>query len=99
VLVIRTVVNADPAVRANLVAALTGGRAPGGVACVERADMVTVTFDDELCPPELIDDLITIETHFVPPPPAPDDTGLAAVGLDEPEPDARSVERNLVGLE
>lgn len=103
--VIRTVVNADPAVRANLIAALTGDRAPGGVACAERADMVTVSFDDEVCPPELVDDLITIETHFVPAPATPpgdeaEAAGLAAVGLGEPDADAsRSRERNRVGLE
>ena len=60
--VIRTVVAADPAVRANLLAALAGPGAPAGiVSCFERDDVVTVSFDDEVTRPELIDDLITIE--------------------------------------
>lgn len=104
--VIRTVVDPDPAVRANLVAALTGPGAPAGIAsCHERDDLVTVTFDDAVSPAELIDDLITIETHFVP----STETGplddeevarLAAVGLADPDLDAsRILERHLVGLE
>jgi hypothetical protein len=104
--VIRTVVAPDSAVRANLVAAFTGPGAPAGVAsCVERNDLVTVTFDDAVSAAELIDDLITIETHFV----AAADTGplgdeeaahLASVGLADPDLDAsRIIERRLAGLE
>jgi hypothetical protein len=105
VIVVRTVVNPDPAARRNLVAAMTGPGAPVGVrACVERDDLVSVTFDDAVTRAELIDDLITIETHFV----AGDGAGLdddeaarlAGVGLDEPDLDAsRILERYLVGLE
>jgi hypothetical protein len=105
VIVIRTVVNPDPAARRNLVAALTGPGAPVGVrACVERDDLVSVTFDDAVTRSELIDDLITIETHFV----AAGVDGLdddeaarlAGIGLDEPDLDAtRILERYVVGLE
>ena len=104
--VIRTVVAADPAVRANLVAALAGPGAPAGiVSCFEREDVVTVSFDDEVTRPELIDDLITIESHFVPASgtePLDDEEAahLAAVGLADPELDAsRILERKLAGLE
>jgi hypothetical protein len=65
--VVRTVVAADPAVRANLLSALAGPGAPAGIiSCFERNDVVTVGFDDEITRAEVIDDLITIETHFVP---------------------------------
>ena len=104
--VIRTVVAADPAVRANLLAALAGPGAPVGVvSCFEREDVVTVSFDDEITRPELIDDLITIESHFVPVPeskPIGDEEAahLAAAGLADPELDAsRILERHLAGLE
>jgi hypothetical protein len=104
--VVRTIVTADPAVRANLVAALAGPGAPAGVmSCFERDDCVTVSFDDEITRSELIDDLITIESHFVPdaePAPLEDEEAahLASVGLADPELDAsRVLERHLVGLE
>ena len=104
--VVRTVVAADPAVRANLLAALAGPGAPTGiVSCFERDDVVTVSFDDEITRADLIDDLITIETHFVPDAetaPLDDEEAahLAAVGLADPELDAsRILERHLVGLE
>ena len=104
-IVVRTVVNPDPAARRNLVAALTGPGAPVGVqSCVERDDLVSVTFDDAVTRSEVIDDLITIETHFV-----ATDRGaldddeaarLAGIGLDEPDLDARRIlERYVVGLE
>jgi hypothetical protein len=102
--VVRTVVAADPAVRANLLAALAGPGAPAGIAsCFERDDVVTVSFDDEVTSIALIDDLITIESHFVPAAEPLDDeeaAHLAAVGLEDPELDAsRILERRLVGLE
>jgi len=104
--VVRTVVASDPAVRANLVAALGGPGAPTGIlACFERDDVVTISFDDEITAPELVDDLITIESHFVPDAAAgalsdEDAARLAAVGLADPELDAsRILERHLVGLE
>lgn len=96
----------DPAVRANLVAALSGPGAPTGVvSCFQRDDVVTVNFDDEVTGAELIDDLITIESHFVPnaqADPLDDEEAahLAAVGLADPDLDAsRILERHLVGLE
>jgi hypothetical protein len=104
--VVRTVFASDPAVRANLLAALAGPGAPAGiVSCFERDDVVTVSFDDDVTRTELIDDLITIETHFVPAAesePLDDEEAahLAAVGLADPELDAsRVLERHLVGLE
>jgi hypothetical protein len=104
--VVRTVVAGDPAVRANLLAALAGPGAPAGiVSCFERNDVVTVSFDDAITRCELIDDLITIETHFVPTPenePFDDEEALrlANVGLADPELDAsRTLERHMVGLE
>jgi hypothetical protein len=104
--VVRTVVAADPAVRANLLAALAGPGAPAGImACFERDDVVTIRFDDAVTRSELIDDLITIESHFVPAAetvPLDDEEAahLAAVGLADPELDAsRILERHLVGLE
>jgi hypothetical protein len=106
VLVVRTIVTADPAIRANVIDALSGPGAPAGiVACIERDDVVSVRFDDEVTPAELIDDLITIESHFVPGAAgdADDDeriARLASVGLADPELDAsRILERHLVGLE
>jgi hypothetical protein len=105
--VVRTVVTADPAVRANLISALAGPGAPVGVmSCFERDDCVTISFDDEITRTELIDDLITIESCFVPAPaasePMEDEEAahLASVGLADPELDAsRVLERHLVGLE
>jgi hypothetical protein len=67
--------------------------------------VVTVSFDDEVSRTELIDDLITIETHFVASvanEPSDDEEAarLASVGLADPELDAsRILERHLVGLE
>ncbi len=104
--VIRTVVVPDSAVRSNLVAAFTGAGAPAGVvSCVEHDDLVRVTFDDAVSAAELIDDLITIETHFVAaagagPPDDEEAARLAAVGLADPDLDAsRILERQLAGLE
>lgn len=86
--------------------ALAGPGAPVGVlSCFERDDCVTISFDDEITRSELIDDLITIESHFVPvaeAAPMEDDEAahLASVGLADPELDAsRVLERHLAGLE
>ncbi len=105
-LVVRSIVTPDAAVRANLIAALSGPGAPVGViACFERSDVVTVQFDDAVTAAALIDDLITIETHFVPAAdggPLEDEeiARLCAVGLADPQIDAsRILERRLVGLE
>ncbi len=86
-LVIRTVVASDPAVRASVVAAFAGPDAPAGVrSCVERGDIVSIAFDDAVARTEAIDDLITLESHFVGEP--PDDRELA-----------RAAERRQAGLE
>jgi hypothetical protein len=98
-------VTPDAAIRANVIDALSGPGAPAGVvACFERDDVVSVRFDDEVTPAELIDDLITIESHFVPHAGEERDDDeiarLAAVGLADPDIDAsRILERHLVGLE
>jgi hypothetical protein len=89
VLVIRTVVASDPAVRASLVAAFGGPDAPDGVrSCVERGDIVSIAFDDAIARAEAIDDLITLESHFVAHFEPPDERELA-----------RAAERRDAGLE
>jgi hypothetical protein len=107
--VIRTIVIADPAIRANVVEALTGSGAPVGILrCSERDDVISVRFDDEVTSADLIDDLLTIESHFAAGPAgggaveAADEeiARLASVGLADPDIDAsRILERHLVGLE
>jgi hypothetical protein len=106
VIVVRTVVNPDPAARRNVVAALSGPGAPAGVRdCRERDDLVSVTFDDAVAHAERIDALITIATHFVEVRgPAPLEDGaaarLSAVGLGEPDlADVQVFERQRAGLE
>jgi hypothetical protein len=76
------------------------------VACFERDDVVTVHVDDAITPLDLVDDLITIETHFAPRALAEDELDdeaiarVCAVGLDDPGIDvSRILERRLVGLE
>ncbi len=84
-----------PPSRANLLAALAGPGAPAGIiSCFERNDMVTVGFDDEITRAEAIDDLITIETHFVSADAAP--AGNAPLNDDEA---SHFLERHEVGLE
>ena len=101
-IVSRTVRLADPLARANVVEALGGTGAPAGVLEVaERGDAVTVRFDDGVTAAELIDDLLAIESIFVP---AKDEGALgdeqaaaiAAAGLGDPQLDAsRILERRL----
>ncbi|HEY4440800.1 MAG TPA: hypothetical protein VGN14_10100 [Candidatus Elarobacter sp.] len=90
----RTVVLADPLARANVVEALRGAGAPVGVTeVVEDGAALVVRFDDAITAPELIDDLIAIESIFVP---AQIEGSLsfeagavrAAAGLGDPELDA-----------
>jgi hypothetical protein len=90
VILARTVIVPDPFVRANVLEALAGPGAPVGVtACTADEAAIEVCFDAERTPPELIDDLIAIETAFVPALAlVPGDPGAAAAaaarGLDEP---------------
>jgi hypothetical protein len=97
VIVTRTVNLSDPLARANVVEALRGPGGPVGVMTVdEDGPAVTVRFDDAVTAADLIDDLVAIESVFV-----PDRTdrelaldeaaAIAAAGLGDPELDARRV--------
>lgn len=100
-IVSRTVRLADPLARANVVEALGGAGGPAGVLEVaEAGDAVTIRFDDAITAPLLVDDLVTLESVFVPAGPAPRDDGeaaeMAAAGLGDPELDeTRIIERYL----
>ncbi len=93
----RSVVLADPLARANVVEALGGAGAPAGVIDVaEEGVMITVRFDDAISAAELVDDLIAIESVFVPEPSAEDlaideAAAIAAAGLGDPELDGTRV--------
>jgi hypothetical protein len=99
VIVTRTVNLADPLARANVVEALRGPGGPVGVVTVdEDGPAVTVQFDDAVTAAEMIDDLVAIESVFV-----PDRTtreleldeaaAIAAAGLGDPELDGtRAIE-------
>jgi hypothetical protein len=97
VIVTRTVSLADPLARANVADALRGPGGPVGVIDVaENGPTVTVRFDDAVTSPDLIDDLVAIESVFVP---ARTDRDLAfdeaaaiaAAGLGDPELDATRI--------
>ena len=82
----------DPAVRANVVAAFSGNAAPAGIrSCIERGDVVAISFDDAITPVAVVDDAVTIATHFVP--------ELETVGAEDEESASRLRARLLVGLE
>jgi hypothetical protein len=97
VIVARTVLLADPLARANVVEALGGPGAPVGVIdVVEEAGVVTVRFDDAVTEPDMIDDLVAIESIFVPAHVTRDFTveeaaAIAAAGLGDPELDATRI--------
>lgn len=101
-IVSRTVSLTDPLARANVVEALAGPGGPVGVIDVcDEAGCVTVRFDDAVTEPDLIDDLVAIESVFVParitrelrPGEA---AAIAAAGLSDPELDeTRAIERYL----
>ena len=99
----RTVTLADPLARANVVEAFRGPGAPVGILAVEEHDAtIAIRFDDAVTAPELVDDLIAIESVFVPeraPAREPDDAAaIAAQGLGDPELDGtRIIERYLDG--
>jgi hypothetical protein len=106
VIVTRTVNLADPLARANVVDALGGPGGPVGVLEVaQNGPAVTVRFDDAVTAPELIDDLVAIESVFVPAR-SPQELALdeaaaiAAAGLGDPELDAtRIIEAYLLDTE
>jgi hypothetical protein len=96
VIVTQTVRLEDALARANVVDALTGKGAPRGVVEVsEDGPLVTVRFDRDVTSAELIDDLIAIESVFVPRPGAGLTTeqaaAIAAVGLGDPDLDASRI--------
>jgi hypothetical protein len=67
VIVNRTVPLVDPLARANVAEALRGAGGPAGVTeVVEDGVTLTVRFDDAITAADLIDDLIAIESVFVP---------------------------------
>lgn len=88
-----------------MVAAFSGPGAPRGVrSCTEHGFDIVITFDDAVSLPELIDDLITIETLFVAAygdselSPA-EAAAIAATGLGDPDLTVgRILEMNLEGL-
>ena len=90
-IVTRTVKLADPLARANVLDALRGPGGPVGVLDVgEDGANVTVRFDDAVTAAELIDDLVAIESVFVPAR-TPEElafeeaAAIAAAGLGDPE--------------
>jgi len=102
VIVSRIVSLLDPLARANVVEALRGPGGPVGVLeVVEDGAELTVRFDDAITAPELVDDLIAIESVLVPARTTEElsedaAAAIAAAGLGDPELDAtRSVEAAL----
>jgi hypothetical protein len=97
VIIDRTVTIADPLARANVYDAFSGPGRPAGVQrCEIRDNDVVVTYDDAVTAAQLIDDLIVIESAFVPARSAPitDDVTAAArasAGLGDPELDASRI--------
>jgi hypothetical protein len=91
VIVTRTVSLADPLARANVVDALRGPGGPVGVIDVgEDGPTVTVRFDDAVTAADLIDDLVAIESVFVPARSQEElafeeAAAIAAAGLGDPE--------------
>jgi hypothetical protein len=97
VIVTRTVNVADPLARANVLDALRGPGGPVGVLDVgEEGATLTVRFDDAVTEAELIDDLVAIESVFVPARSQADlaldeAAAIAAAGLGDPELDATRI--------
>ncbi|HEY0613389.1 MAG TPA: hypothetical protein VGC96_02065 [Candidatus Elarobacter sp.] len=90
-IVTRTVSLTDPLARANVIDALRGPGGPVGVIDVgEEGSTVTVRFDDAVTESDLIDDLVAIESVFVPARSRADvaleeAAAIAAAGLGDPE--------------
>jgi len=103
VIVSSTVALADPLARANVADALRGPGAPAGVLDVaEAGDELAVRFDDAVSSAELIDDLIAIESVFVPARSerelsADEAAAMAAVGLGDPQLDATRIVETYLG--
>ena len=96
-IVTRTVSLVDPLARANVADALRGPGGPVGVIDVaEDGPTVTVRFDDAVTESDLIDDLVAIESVFVPARTERDlavdeAAAIAAAGLGDPELDGTRV--------
>jgi hypothetical protein len=97
VIVTRSVTLTDPLARANVAEALRGPGGPVGVLDVaESGPTLTVRFDDAVTVPELIDDLVAIESIFVSTRSerelARDEAAaIAAAGLGDPQLDATRI--------
>jgi hypothetical protein len=97
VIATRSIALADPLARANVVEALAGAGGPVGIIdVVEQGETVTVRFDDAISAPELVDDLIAIESVFVPERSADElaideAAAIAAAGLGDPELDGSRI--------
>lgn len=96
-IVTRTVNLIDRLARENVVDALRGSGGPVGVLDVaEHGTTLTVRFDDAVTASELIDDIVAIESVFVP---ARDErersageaAAIAAAGLGDPELDGSRI--------
>jgi hypothetical protein len=103
VIVTRTVTLVCPLARANVIEALRGPGGPVGVLdVVEDGPALTIRFDDAVSAPDLIDDLIAIESLLVP---ARSErelsldavAAIAAAGLGDPELDATRVIETYLG--
>ena len=96
-IVTRTVDLTDPLARANVVDALRGPGGPAGVTDVrESGTRVTVLFDDAISAADLIDDLVAIESVFVPEQTdreleVDEAAAIAAAGLGDPQLDATRI--------
>jgi hypothetical protein len=97
VIIERTVTIADPLARANVFGAFSGpGRPTGVTRCDIHGDDLVVTYDDDISSAQLIDDLIVIESTFVPERSATDAdadaiAAGAARGLGDPQIDASRI--------
>jgi hypothetical protein len=93
----------DPLVRANVVDALGGPGGPVGVLdVVEDGSSVVVRFDDAITAAELVDDLLAIESVFVPVQSTralaiEDAAARAAAGLGDPELAANRILETYIG--
>ena len=102
-IVSRIVTLADPLARANVIDALQGPGGPAGLLEVHaEGATLTIRFDDAITTSELIDDLVAIESVFVPARSErelslDDAAAIAAAGLGDPELDAGRVIETYLG--
>ncbi len=102
-IVSRTVTLVDPLARANVLDALRGPGGPAGVLeAAAEGPRLTVRFDDAISPADLVDDLIAIESVFVPARSErelsrDEAAAIASVGLADPELDGTRVIETYLG--